>query len=213
MDEKGKVRQILLQTSLDLVQLYHLRDICSFPQRHCPSVLLETAFLSAEKARKVRLQTVMLHLPATHQESMTSKLVSELNRPTAWTGGKCMTGLSQRCDVIPKFSPAWDPPHSHCAKSTPCGPWEHPWPLPCRWLTGSPQTAFPNLTPTSPPPPRRFLEKTSLFQFYKQKTHLIWSSNWTSLEANGRGTGRGRNNRLVYRWAGCVNSSSLACFL
>lgn len=57
-DKKWKVIQILLQTSLDLLQMYHLGDIFHFPQRHCPCVLLETAFLSA-KARKVTLQTVI----------------------------------------------------------------------------------------------------------------------------------------------------------
>lgn len=62
---KSDVRQILLQTSLEVVQMYHLGDIFHIHNRHCPSVLLETAVLSA-KARKVRPQTV-IQLPATHQ--------------------------------------------------------------------------------------------------------------------------------------------------
>lgn len=76
----------------------------------------------------------------------------------------------------------------HCAKSAPCGPWQHPWPLPCRWLTGSPPDRLSKINSPSLPL-RSFLEKTSLLQFYKQGTHVIRSSNWTSLEANGRGTG------------------------
>lgn len=58
-DEKWKVTQILLQTSLDLVQMYPLGEIFSFSPRDAVLVfLLETALLSA-KARKDMLQTVI----------------------------------------------------------------------------------------------------------------------------------------------------------
>lgn len=168
---KSDVRQILLQTSLEVVQMYHLGDIFHIHNRHCPSVLLETAVLSA-KARKVRPQTV-IQLPATHQESTTSRLVSEWN---CTTGGKCMTGLSQRRNVIPKFSPAWDPPHSLlCKVST---PWTLRAPLTSalpvtHWFSPDRLSKFNSPFPLPHPPPQRFREKTSFLQFYKQKSH-VW---------------------------------------
>lgn len=161
VDEKWKVTQTLLQTSLELAQMYHLGDINYFTfQPHIKSQWLPNKF-----------------------QNETAQLLGPVE--------KGMTGLSRHRDVIPKFSPAWDPPHSPLCKVSTL--WTLRAPLTSalpmiHWFSPERLSRFnsPSPTPSSVPPPRRFLEKTSFLQFYKQKTHLIWSSNWTSLEANGR---------------------------
>lgn len=150
---------------------------------------------------------------------MTSKLVSEWNCLDRWKKEW------RSCpDVVMSFlnlatHETLGTPH--CAKSALCGPWEHPWPLPCRWLTGSPQTAFPNLTPFSPPPPASlrpgtFWKRQAFYSFTSRRHawyHPPIELYWRQTDVGYR-TRRGRNNRLVYRRAGCVYSRfSLACFL
>lgn len=85
-----------------------------------------------------------------------------------------------------------------------------PWPLTCRWLTGSLQPDFPNLTrPLRPPPPTApvLSGKHKLFSFMsRRRTSMIFQMNFTK----GCGTGRGRNNRRVYGQAGCDSINVLA---
>lgn len=148
---------------------------------------------------------------------MTSKLVSEWKCTTAWTAGKCMTGLSRRCDVIPKFSPAWDPPHSPLCKVSAL------WTLRAPLTSALPVTHWfsPDcLSKFNSPPPRASSapalsgkDKLLIVLQTEDTLDMIFQLNFTWGKQTEYGTGRERNNRLVYRRAGRVNSrSSLACF-
>lgn len=189
VDEKWKVTQILLQTSLDLVQMYHLGEMFHFPQRHCPGVPPWNSFPFSQGQKS--------HAPNSH--SLTASPSSHTSRVNDFQTSfrmklfgpveKGMTELSQFRDVIPKFSNAWDPRHSLLCKVSTL--WTLRAPLTSalpvtHWFSPDRFSKFNSLfpTPSCVPPPRRFLEKTGLLQFYKQKTHLISSSNWTLLEAN-----------------------------
>lgn len=151
---------------------------------------------------------------------MTSKLVSEWNCLDRWKKG--MTELARCCDVIPKFSNAWDPRHSLlCRVST---LWTLRAPLTSalpvtHWFSPDRFSKFNSLFPhplLRPSAPALSGKRQAFYSFTSRRHtwyHLPIGLYWRQTDV-GYGTRRGRNNRPVYRRAGRVYSRfSLACFL